>query len=211
MKTFSFDKNQASKQDAPRSISQNGAYIGKIIQAEMYQTDSGAQMFEFIFNANGSNCLISMCVCDKTGKDTFQVGYLHALMGLLNIKTLNTVYGKAKNFKDNTEYETYRIPSIENRPIGVLLEKEIDCYTNKQGETKEIWNMRVVSFFDANTKKTFHEITEGKEAKSIEARLKVLKDRQTKRYIEWKQRSSGSNYNNGYQAQDNFPDEEIPF
>lgn len=213
MKVFSFNKDQASKQDAPRSISQNGAYIGKIVQAEMYETQNGAQMFEAFFKTSDGSCTIQMCVCDKEGNETYQVGYLQSLMGLLGVQKLELRTGTATNFKDNTTYETTRIPSIENKPIGVLFVKEIDCYTNKQGETKEIWNMRVVSFFDAVTKQTFHEKDANKDAKFIEARLNGLKDRKTKRYIDWinSQQKNNAYDENHQQTKNDFLDDDIPF
>ena len=213
MKNFSFNREQASKQDAPRSLSANGAYVGKIVQAEFYDSNSGAQMFECVFNCEGANTKLQMCVVDKHGNDTFQVGFLQSLMGLLGLSELKSQAGKAKDLRDGTIYDTYRIPSIENKPIGILLQKEMDVYTNKNNEQKEVWNMRIISFFDAETNQTYHEKANNQPAKTIEARLAQMKDRTTKRYDEWKRTQSNQGaYAQGYetaQADDYY--DEVPF
>ena len=186
--TISLDVNKAKSVDAPRTISKSGQYIGTIAQAEMHETASGANMLGLVFvGDNGSTTFLNLCLTTGDGKETFNMGVVHAMMHLLEVAEIQAIPAKVKNRKGETEMG-HRVPALEKKKIGLLLQRVDDVYNDKQ-----TYNLNVVSVFDPVTGKTSHETQTGKEAKQIAQRLEKLEDRKTQRLIDWL--ASGGNAN----------------
>lgn len=210
--TISLDVNKAKAVDAPRTISKSGQYIGTIAQAEMHETQSGANMLGLVFmGEDGSTTFLNLCLTTGDGKETFNMGVLHAMMHLLEVAEIQAVPAKVKNRKGEIE-NGHRVPALEKKRIGLLLQRVDDVYNDKQ-----TYNLNVVSVFDPVTGKTSHETQSGKEAKQIAQRLEKLTDRKTQRLLDWL--ASGGNAtgfesaNRELQSKNTVDDlgEDIPF
>lgn len=193
MQPIAFNAQSAKQADAPRAINTTGKYIGGILSAEMYDTDSGAEFIELIFKDTESGALarITTCIRAKDGKETRSMGYVQALMGIVGAQTLTPTKGFFTE-RDGTKREGFHLPELEKKPCGMLLQRVNDCYQNNQGEMKEFWSMAIASVFDSKTEQTYHEKAAGKPAKQIEQRLARLTDYNTKRLQDWKAQGSPS-------------------
>lgn len=208
MQTIPFNQLAAKNADAPRAISQTGKYIGGILTAEMYETESGAEFIELIFEDSETNALarINTCIRAKDGTETRSMGQIQALMGIVGATELTPVAGTFLQ-QDGSKREGFHLPQIEKKRCGMLLQRQNDCYTNKQGEVREYWQMVIASVFDSQTGQTYHEKEAGKPAKSIEMRLARLTDYDTRRLKEWRAQKGQTKS----EPAESFPDDDIPF
>ena len=191
MQVITFNQASAKSADAPRAINTTGKYVGGIVTAEIYDTDSGAEFIELIFKDTDSGSLsrINTCIKAKDGSETRSMGMIQALMGIVGAAQLTPTKGYFPN-SDGTKREGFHLPEIEKKPCGLLLQRQNDCYTAKNGEVKEFWQMVIASVFDAQTGQTYHEKAAGKPAKAIEQRLARLSDYDTKRLKQWKEQGT---------------------
>ena len=144
--TLTLDTKKANSVDAPRSISKTGKYVGTIAQAEMHETQSGANMLGLVFmGEDGSTTFLNLCLTTGDGKETFNMGVLHAMMHLLEVAEIQAVPAKVKNRKGEIE-NGHRVPALEKKRIGLLLQRVDDVYNDKQ-----TYNLNVVSVFDPVT------------------------------------------------------------
>lgn len=212
MKNFTFNADAAARQDAPRSIVKSGAYIGKIIQAEMYESKQGAQMLELGFVTAESHARLGMCLVKADGEETFQVGLLQSLMGLVGAQNATHVAGKVRD-RDGSIRDGFRVPTLENKTVGIVLQREDDLYQTANGEYKEYFAMRIVAFYDAVTMQTYHEKAGGKEAKKTQERIdKLIPNKISERlqsYLADKNAKEDHASNVGQSSLDNFDD--VPF
>ena len=208
MQTIPFNQLAAKNADAPRAISQTGKYIGGILTAEMYETESGAEFIELIFKDSETNALarINTCIRAKDGTETRSMGQIQALMGIVGAKEITPTEGTFLQ-ADGSNRKGYHLPELEKKRCGLLLQRQNDCYTNKQGEVKEFWQMVIASVFDSQSEQTYHEKEAGKPAKSIDMRLSRLTDYDTKRLKEWRSQKGQSKS----ASAEPYPDEDIPF
>lgn len=212
MQPIAFNAQSAKQADAPRAISQTGKYVGGIITAEIYDTDSGAEFIELIFKDTESSSLarINTCIRAKDGKETRSMGIIQALMGIVGAQQLTPTKGYFTE-ANGEKVEGFHLPELEKKPCGMLLQRQNDIYQNRNGEMKEFWQMVIASVFDAQTGQTYHEKAANKPAKHIEQRLARLTDYNTKRLQDWKAQGSPSG---GAPAQssgvEDMP-EDIPF
>lgn len=179
-----FNKQKAIKADAPRSINTSGAYVGTIAQCEIYETEKGANMIRFAFmSQDGSLTFVPMCITGTDGTETFSMGILQAMMGILGVEKLQPVAGKVKA-RNGELFDGHRVPALEKKQIGMLLQRVNDVYNEK-----ESYQMQCVSVFAPVSRQTYHEMAEGKEAQAIDKRLANLHDKDSKRLQDW--RASG--------------------
>lgn len=193
MQSIAFNAQSAKQADAPRAISQTGKYVGGILTAEMYETESGAEFIELIFKdtESGSLARINTCIRAKDGKETRSMGMIQALMGIVGAQQITPTKGYFTE-ANGEKVEGYHLPELEKKPCGMLLQRQNDIYQNRNGEMKEFWQMVIASVFDAQTGQTYHEKASGKPAKMIEQRLARLTDYNTKRLQDWKAQGSPS-------------------
>ena len=211
MQVITFNQASAKSADAPRAINTTGKYVGGILTAEIYDTESGAEFIELMFkdSESGSLSRINTCIRAKDGSETRSLGMIQALMGIVGAAQLTPTKGYFLE-SDGSKREGYHLPEIEKKPCGMLLQRQNDCYKNKSGEIKEFWQMVIASVFDAQTGQTYHEKAAGKPAKMIEQRLARLTDYNTKRLQDWKAKGEPSSaVSTGTGVED--LDEQIPF
>lgn len=211
MQPIAFNAQSAKQADAPRAISVTGKYVGGILTAEIYETDSGAEFIEFIFKdtESGSLARINTCIRAKDGKETRSMGMIQALMGIVGAQQITPTKGYFTE-ANGEKVEGYHLPELEKKPCGMLLQRQNDIYQNKNGEMKEFWQMVIASVFDAQTGQTYHEKAANKPAKHIEQRLARLTDYDTKRLQDWKAQGSPSS-GAPEQSTDIEEESDIPF
>jgi hypothetical protein len=211
MQAINFDDKTARKADAGQFISQSGGYVGTILQCRMWETQNHAQMIELLFKDDDERHLwILMCLISGKGEQTFDYPRIQALMGLLGKTVLNPEPAKVRR-RDGGVDDGFRCKAIEKSRIGIVVQRLNDIY-EVNGEVREGHPMRLVSFFDAQTRQTYHEKADNKPAKDTDARIKNLKEFvNTKAYDDWKNGFA----NNGFesQARSSAEDlgEDIPF
>jgi len=151
---FTFDKKSAQGADRGGYISESGVYTGMLTKAECFTTSGGAKGIEFAFESDdGSKAdYIKVITRKKDGDTAFGLGHINALMGLLGLAKAATV----------ADGDKVTLPSLCNKKISVGLQREE--YQKNAGGIG--YKMNVAHFFDAQSKKTYSELSENKEAKT---------------------------------------------
>lgn len=211
MQVINFDDKSARRADAGQFITQSGEYVGTILQFRVYDGKSGSQMIEIFFKEDDGRYLwLPMCLISSKGEQTYDYPKIQALMGLLSKTVLNPEPAKIRRH-DGSINDGYRCKDIEKLRIGIVVQRLNDIWV-VNGEVKERHPVRLVSFFDAKTRQTYHEKADNKPAKATDARVKSLKESvNTKAYEDF---YSGSSVGNGFEspARNVTEDEsEIPF
>lgn len=207
--SFTTDAQRAAETDRPSSILDTGDYIGVFRQVYTYETPNGAQMVCFNFQENGGQVAwIDLCITKVSGETTFGYNVLNAILLCAGLERVDAVPGKARTRRGEI-IEAPRLKALEGRPIGLALQKEIDCYQDRTtGEMRDTFRMQIAKPFKAATGQTASEIVKGEEAKALEAFLKTLKDRDVrgKRTAQAAAPAAA-----GHTASAQTADEEIPF
>ena len=188
MQVIKFDESKAKNADGSNFITQSGKYIVGIIQARMWESRGGATMLELLLKeqTGGAFCWLPVCLLGRDGQPTIDYNKVQAVMGLLGVAELTPVFSKVIT-RNNEQEDGYRCAAIEKKVVGIVLQRLNDVYKdNNTGEMRERHPMRLVSFFDAQTEKTFSETKAGKEVKKIAERVGNLSEASnTKAYDEW--------------------------
>lgn len=195
MKTyFSADRASAAKVGGVfTGIDMTGMYYGQICQCEVAETPNHAQFIELSFKAtkwsiknedvieDGSGeklAFIKIFLSTRDGRPTFGADVFNAIMVLCGVDSCEAVPMNVFN-RDNTKRQGYRIPALEKKSIGLLLQRENRKYL-KEGVEKDTYQMNVVTPFDVKTGRSAKEMMDGTEAKAVLQRLKTLKDKPAK-------------------------------
>lgn len=211
MQPINFDDKSARKADAGQFINQSGEYVGTILQCRMWETEKHAQMLELLFKDDTERYLwLPMCLISGKGEQTFDYPRVQALMGLLGKTVLNPEPAKVRR-RDNEVEDGYRCKAIEKNRIGIVVQRLNDVYESN-GEMKERHPMRLVSFFDAQTRQTYHEKVDNKPARDTDARVKNLKEFvNTKAYVDWKNGAANNGFESPARQSVETLEEDIPF
>lgn len=79
--TIKADKVSAIRSETPARIFETGAYKGKILQAEQYETKNGAAMLRFYFESNdGATAWLSLCIVKSDGEEAFGMGIFQSML-----------------------------------------------------------------------------------------------------------------------------------
>lgn len=173
------DAEKARKSDGGNFITHSGAYVVFIGQVAAKQTKSDSSMIELTLRdvQTGALCNSRLVLTKSDGSDAFGMGLLHALMTIVGVEEVQTVAGKVWR-RDHTSEDGYRIPILEKKQVGVLLQRVNDVYN---GRTK--FDMNIVGWYDPQTRKTASEIVNGVEKPvKLDQKLKGLQDRDTDDY-----------------------------
>lgn len=216
--SLNLDMKKADQADSPLSITKSGKYVGAIIQAEIHETKNGANFLGLTFkDPSAGMAFLSICLQKADGNESKSIGIVHAMMHILGLQKIQTVKGKFRNRFGDIE-DGYRVPDLEKRQIGFLLQRVNDIYENQNHEIKQKYELMVVSAFDAVSGKTSHEIQGNKEAQAIAQRLEKLTDRNTQKLEDYLASGGGFESPNQKQPQQapavdslDSMDEDIPF
>ena len=180
--SFSADPQSAINADRSGGISESGAYVGVLKQAETYVTQNGAQMMRFWFaTKDGQETWTDLCVLKKDGTAAWGLDLFNSMMVCMGVQAADATPGRARQRNGQINENAMRIRNVENKPIGLLLQRENDTYQDQKTlEWKPTYRMNIVRAFDPVTRKTASEMLQNKEAHNIENALKTLKDKDRK-------------------------------
>ena len=95
--TIKADKAAAIRSEPPARIFETGAYKGKILQAEQYETKSGAAMLRFYFESNeGATAWLSLCIVKSDGEEAFGMGIFQSMLFCSKTESVEWVEGKVR-------------------------------------------------------------------------------------------------------------------
>lgn len=183
--SFTLDRKAAASADGPVYVNESGAYIGTLTQVSVADTPSGATYIDIAFKTDdGRICFPRMFITKKDGSKAFSHAIFQALLAVLGIENAPVVPNKVYR-RDGTSFEGHRIPAIEAKHVGLLLQKELRTFVDKDGIEKDTYQMNIVTPFDTVSRRTAREILSGaNEAKLLDAKLKGLKDRDSRKPAE---------------------------
>ena len=180
---FTYDAKSAARADESRTlIKTTGAYVLTIRQCAVKNTQSGAEMIDFILKneSTGEIALTNLCTLDKNGNVAFGADIFNAILTVLGITgAVDFVPGAV--YKLNGEKEDgYRVPIVEKKSVGLLLQyKE---RVNQYGEAeldqnnRPKYNMIIRSVFHPETRQTASELIKGKQASRLDYEIKKWQD-----------------------------------
>lgn len=172
---YSYDEDSAVKADAAASrINEGGGYVGVLTKAEAVTAQSGTRGIDFTFEQKGGgNATFTLWTKKESGESAFGKAFVDSMLFHFGMKTLKGVVGKVEKWVDSDkgrvkeEADGTVYPDLCNKPIGVVLEKELT--SKKNGSDSFRFNL--VGLFGAETKLMMSEI---KERKSTPAKLDRL-------------------------------------
>ena len=140
-------------------IRETGKYKGKFTRAElMISKAKGSRGIEFDFLSDeGKECTLQLWTHSATGEPYSAINMVNAIMTCLSLRGIQPKpmlvekYDYDSKQKVRANIEAYG--DLMNKPIGLLLQKEISEY-----EGKEKTKMLIFAAFDHNTEKTATEI-----------------------------------------------------
>jgi len=175
MSNYGYDLDQQSARSAEsigKYIRETGKYLGKFTRAElMFSQKTGARGIELDFlSDDGKECTTQLWTHNGAGDPLPAINMVNALMtclGLRGIKPVRTSVPKYDyDAKAKVKADVDAFPDLMNKPIGLLLQKEISTY-----EGKDKTKMLIYAAFQHGTEKTASEILDRVAAPSALGKL----------------------------------------
>ena len=180
MQAFHANQDKAKSVDGASYIRSSGAYVGTLAQVSVNQTKAGATCVEIAFKSDEGLCFTQLYVRSKDGNDTFSMAIFQALMTVCGVETAPVVPATVFD-RRSQKYQGFRVPALEGKRVGLVLQRENRSYMSDTGEIKDTHQMNLLTPFDPDTRMVAKEIIEGaKEAKLLDQRLKGLKDKDSR-------------------------------
>lgn len=157
--SYSLDATSAkSAENIGKFIRETGKYKGQFLRAElMISKDKGSRGIEFDFVADGKECTTQIWTHSGAGEPYSGNNMVCAIMACLSLRGIKPVEKVVPKYdydlKKKVDQKIMVFPDLMNKPIGLLLQKEISEY-----EGKEKTKMLIFAAFDHNTEKTATEI-----------------------------------------------------
>jgi hypothetical protein len=177
--SYDYDESRATKaDDAASRIAEAGPYIGQFKKAYAIEAQSGAQGITFEFDSPGNGTTeFSLYTLSKDGEPIFGANMVNAIMFLLGVKKLTSETGKVEKYDPETktreEQDGEVFPQLCNKPIGIVLQKEL--YTKANGSRDGV-RFGLYGVFQPETKLMMSEIKEKKTSPvKLDRLLKGLK------------------------------------
>lgn len=165
MTTLTYSQDEAIKSDSS-FITDSGYYKGTIQKVFLVQGNEQSKFCEIIFESDsGDSCTLRIYTTKKDGCECFGRGKILALMGLLNLNSIDTV--------PTNEAKKETIPDFFKKKIGITMQSEE--YEKNDGGIGI--RMNLLHFHDYQTNKTLSETLNKKEANIYKKEIKdkVLK------------------------------------
>lgn len=177
---FTVNKGDACKVGVSNVITESGAYVGKITQAVVFKSPSGAVSVEFLFQNDAQSTFTRLWLTNSSGEEAFGKKIFDALMVVLGLDTLETHTGPYYSHKGE-KMQGEIIPLLYGKPIGMLLQRTNREFIDESGETRTSLQMDLVTPFHPVTRLIAREILSGAQtAQLLDKRLSSLKDRTQK-------------------------------
>ena len=173
---FTTDAKSAIKADRSSAISETGIYLGKIKQADTYETMGGAQMVRLWFaSLEGQECFTSFCITKRDGTEAWGMSLLHSIFVVTNVQGAAAIPAQVRKPSGDV-IDGFRLRALEEKFIGVALPRENYTYEGN-GELVPTYNMNLVRCFRPDTMQTASEVIQNAEPKRIDALAKTLADK----------------------------------
>lgn len=180
--SYSLNQANAAKIGGTGRINTTGAYEGSFTRAEAVASTKGTIGVEFDFKTSdgATASFLSVWTSNANGEQLSGSYVIDALMLLLRVKDMSprtVVVDKWDN--DSRQVEKVNAPcfvDLMNKPVGLLLQKEISEYQGKQRE-----KMLIYGAYDIATRKTPKEIvSKAPKAIALDTIISSLKDKTAK-------------------------------
>ena len=199
--SFNTSRENASSTDATPTIREPGKYICTIVMADTFErhTQNGDYQFVRFLLQNDQKQRATIELCVAGGKSDWQKKQFDAFCICANVTNPSFVKANIKNHRrgvaDEQVVEGYRCRELENKRIGVLLQRVWrDWVDNRTGELRESFDLTLVKPFDPETERTASEIIQNveKPTKLAAAIEGAMKDRDLRKGAGNNQRPASS-------------------
>ncbi len=180
---YTFEAEEAARADAlATQVDTTGKYIGKIVDAQEIFARSGTKGVLLQLETKEGQTAYTRLYTLKKGDDGKLMklrghSQFTAILGLLGIKELVGVPGKAQVYDDEVggkvEKEVKKFPQVCGKQLGFLLQKRL--FTVDDGS--DSYGIELVGVFDAITGQTSTEKRENVPAVKVAQRLATLADK----------------------------------
>ena len=173
--TFNFNAASAKKADGGGRIDITGKYTGRIVKAEFVTSKKGTQGIEFEFVSNvDTHATFTIWTHQSDGNPLYGVDKVNAILACTQTRNLTPTDKTIEKYDYDVKAKTKQLctvaPELENKPIGLLLQRE--NYQNDAGEWK--YQINFYSCFDAKSELTAAEICE---KQTVAKELEILLNR----------------------------------
>ena len=207
---YSFDKQAAIESESNR-IDSSGKYIGVFAKVKSIVASTGAKGIEFSFKSlTGQEAnYLTIYTHNRNGEPIYGFKQLMAIMACIGVRDISPEVANVteRDFSQNKDVQRQveLYPALMNQPIGLILQKEL--YT--KNDNSDGSRMGMVGFFEAETGRTAKERLEDSPAKTIDAMMASLEDKDSRQNL-------GAAPHTGNRPADNGPAhspgfDEIPF
>ena len=182
MRSYKLNKEHAVEGDSTSSrIEESGQYIGVFTEAKEVKSEKGTEGVELKFKSNTGleASYMTLWTYNAQGEAIWGLKQLNALMMCASVRELNPISAQGKIYDGSqmVDAEITIFPELMNKPIGVVLQKEL--YTKNNGDDSS--RMNLFAFFNHESKKTASEIADKKDATALTSMLKTLADRDNRK------------------------------
>lgn len=189
-------------------IRDTGKYKGVFTRAELLiSTEKGSRGIEFDFVSDGKECTLQLWTHSGTGEPYSALNMVNAIMTCLALRGIQPKKMVVEKYdydsKQRHKVEVTAFPDLMNKPIGLLLQKELSIYNNKERS-----KMIIFAAFNAESEKTSTEILDKIAQPSALAKLVLLlADKDNRKSGQAMQSQHQSKTTNAYAALD----DDLPF
>ena len=189
-------------------IRDTGKYKGVFTRAELLiSTEKGSRGIEFDFLSDGKECTLQLWTHSGAGEPYSALNMVNAIMTCLALRGIQPKKMVVEKYdydsKQRHKVEVTAFPDLMNKPIGLLLQKELSIYNNKERS-----KMLIFAAFNAESEKTSTEILDKIAQPSALAKLVLLlADKDNRKSGQAMQSQHQSKTTNAYAALD----DDLPF
>ncbi len=177
MSDYSYTLDATSARNAEsigKFIRDTGKYKGVFTRAELLiSTEKGSRGIEFDFVSDGKECTLQLWTHSSTGEPYSALNMVNAIMTCLALRGIQPKKMVVEKYdydsKQRHKVEVTAFPDLMNKPIGLLLQKELSIYNNKERS-----KMLIFAAFNAESEKTSTEILDKIAQPSALAKLVLL-------------------------------------
>lgn len=211
MSDYSYTLDATSARNAEsmgKFIRDTGKYKGVFTRAELLiSTEKGSRGIEFDFLSDGKECTLQLWTHSSAGEPYSALNMVNAIMTCLALRGIQPKKMVVEKYdydsKQRHKVEVTAFPDLMNKPIGLLLQKELSVYNNKERS-----KMLIFAAFNAESEKTSTEILDKIAQPSALAKLVLLlADKDNRKSGQALQSQPQSKTNNAYAALD----DDLPF
>lgn len=211
MRDYGYTLDATSARNAEsigKFIRDTGKYKGVFTRAELLiSTEKGSRGIEFDFVSDGKECTLQLWTHSGTGEPYSALNMVNAIMTCLALRGIQPKKMVVEKYdydsKQRHKVEVTAFPDLMNKPIGLLLQKELSIYNNKERS-----KMLIFAAFNAESEKTSTEILDKIAQPSALAKLVLLlADKDNRKSGQAIQSQQQSKTTNAYAALD----DDLPF